>query len=406
MGVTAVTYTAPIRRPGRAGRPDFEELEHAHALAEAGLPREAIQKAFAHLFPAAVVPDLTAAPFTFVQGSSRVSVRIVDDELVITVPLVMLPTDSRAIAALRFVLTRCGGSGQTHQPRLRGDAIELEFRSKIAHLHPAKLVEALRAMPFQADSTDDWMIDQFGATPIDRAPIAPLDADELARAEAFWRAHWAEIEDLLQDSRRKRSVWFLNEITAFTCHRLQYVLPLSGSLLGRMNEAAATFNDADANPDRRETALARFIKEMKALTPADLARQLGHAEYAISPLEDGSADRVLGYIGSGSYIETIGRLRTTGKPMEAALALASTYTFLLASATWPEPVRIAMEEGLALASGKPWREAAALLWAHAQALAAVLRAEGAVPVGDDLDEDDEGASGDADDESAGAGGAA
>jgi len=391
MGATAVLYTAPIRRPGRVGRPDFEQLEHAHALAEAGLPREALQKAFEHLFPGAHVPDLAVTPFTFVQGSSRVSVRLVDDELVITVPLVTLPTDARAVAALRFVLTRCGGTGQTHQPRLRGDAIELEFRSRIAHLHPAKLIEALRAMPFQADSTDDWMIDQFGATPIDRAVIEPLDADELARAERFWRAHWAEIERLLQDSRRKPSVWFLNEVEAFTCHRLQYVLPLAGSLLGRMNEAAAVFNDADANPDKRETALARFIKEMKALTTADLARQLGHAEYAISPLDEGSADRVLGYIGGGTYLETIGRLRTTGKPMEAALALASTYTFLLASATWPDPVRIAMEEGLAQASERPWREAASLLWAHAQALAAMLRAEGAVPVGDAPDDDDEAA---------------
>lgn len=404
MGATAVLYTAPIRRPGTAGRPDFEQLEHAHALAEAGLPREALQKAFEHLFPGAVVPDLAVAPFTFVQGSSRVSVRLVADELVITVPLVTLPTDARAVAALRFVLTRCGGTGQTHQPRLRGDAIEFEFRSRIAHLHPAKLIEALRAMPFQADSTDDWMIDQFGASPIDRAVIEPLDADELARAERFWRSHWAEIEALLQDSRRKRSVWFLNEVSAFTCHRLQYVLPLAGSLLGRMNEAAAVFNDADANPDKRETALARFIKEMKALTTADLARQLGHAEYAISPLDEGSPDRVLGYIGGGSYIETIGRLRTTGKPMEAALALASTYTFLLASATWPDPVRIAMEDGLAQASGLPWREAANLLWAHAQALAATLRAEGAVPVGDDPDEDDAGA--EDEDEAAGTGGAA
>lgn len=389
MTSTTVTYLPPIRRAGRASRPDYEALEHAHALAEEGRPAEAIQRVFAHLFPGVAVPELATAPFQFVQGSSRVTVRRDGDDLVITVPLVTLPTDARAVAALRYVLTRVAASGQIYQPVLRGDALALEFHSKLAHLHPAKLLEALRRMPFEADATDDWMISQFGATALDRAPIEPLDAGEVARADASWRTHWAEIEQLLKHSHRRRSVFFLNELTAFARYRIEHVLPLAGALLGRLREAAATFNSSDENPDRREASLARFVKDMKAVTADELARDLGHAEYALSPLDDGTPTKLLGYLGNAGYMDSIGKLRTTGKPIDAALALISTYTYLLATAAWPEAVRAELARGLELASGKPWREAANLLWDHATELASRIDDE------DDDEDEDEDEDGDA-----------
>lgn len=370
MTITSLSYAPPVRRRLRAPRVDYELLETAEQLAEQGQAVESIGKVLAHLFPLAAVPDLTQEPLTIVQGSSRVSLRIDGEHLVISVPVARLPDGGRAVAALRYVLTKISGSGQLHQPRLRGDELHLEFSDRLTRMHPAKLLEVLRRMPIEADRSDDWLADQFGATALDRAPIAALSADEIERCEALWRQHWADIEELVKEAQRKQSVFFLNEVTAFAIHRVALMFPLAGVLDARLQESAITFDNTQEQPLHREAALAKFAKEMRAIPSEELQKNLGHASYAISPLREGTEAMLTGYFDGGDYIETIDKLRGSGRSMEAALALMSTYTFLLARFSWPEPVEAELMGGLALASDRPWREAASLLFDHSQALIA------------------------------------
>jgi hypothetical protein len=369
MSITSLTYVPPIRRGTRPSRPDYEQLEAAVALNDEGKHVEAVHKAFAHLFHTDI-PDLAKQPFTFVQGSSRVTARIEGDDLVIAVPLVRLPDGGRAIAALRFVLTKLAANGQLHQPRLRGDDIYLEFRDRVARMHPVKVLEVLRRMPLAADTNDDWLIGQFGALPLERAELGALDEAELARADTIWHDHWHEVEELSKESQRKRSLFFLNEVTAYALHRLNFALPLSGFVGARLNEAAATFNDGNGDPMKREASMAKALKDMKAVTPAELHGSLGHATYAISPLAEGTPKVLSGYFAGGNYIETIDRYRKSDKQIDAALALICTYNFLLARYAWPAEVEARLEDGLMKSSGKPWREAADVMWHHAKELVA------------------------------------
>jgi hypothetical protein len=368
MAPSSFSFAPAVRRPAAFPALDYGLLEAAYAAAEEGHPQDAIGKVLAHLFPGRELPDLTLQPFTFTQGSSHVSVKLEGDELAISVPLIRLPQGGGQVAALRFLLTRISGSGQLHQPRLRGDAVYLEFRSPVAQLHPTKLLEALRRMPLEADSSDDWLIGQFQALPLDRALIDSLDESELARALAIWRVHWEEIDELLKESQRKRSMFFLNELTAYGLYRLRYALPLCGFLASRLEEAASTFNDNDVDPLKREAALAKCAKEMKAVSAEELAKSLGHAEYAISPLSEGKPEVLTSYFESGEYLKSIDKLRSTGKSLDAALALVSTYTYLLGRFSWPPELAADLEAGLARISGLPWRETASVLFDHAEAL--------------------------------------
>ena len=88
MAISTLNYAPPIRRNARRPNLDYDLLEAAGTLAEEGRPMEALLKVFAHLLPGAQVPDLAKAPFSFTQGSSKVSTRIENDDVVITVPLV------------------------------------------------------------------------------------------------------------------------------------------------------------------------------------------------------------------------------------------------------------------------------------------------------------------------------
>lgn len=368
MPISSFVYEAPVRRRVRTPVLDYHLLEAGFALAEQGRVQEAVAQVLAHLFPGRAIPDLTREPFTFTQGSSCVKVQVQGERLSVTVPLVRLPVGGGTVAALRYLLTKISGSGQLHQPRLRGDEVFLEFSDLLSRMHPAKLLEVLRRMPLEADSADDWLIGQFAAQPLLRATIHPLAPEELTRAAAIWRTHWEEIEDLLKESQRKRSMFFLNELTAYALYRLRVALPMCGFLAARLDEAFSTFNDGDVDPLKREAALAKCAREMKAVSLEELERNLGHAEYAISPQQEGKAETLTGYFQSGDYLKSIDKLRSTGKSLDAALALVSTYAYLLGRFAWPEPIATELEAGLAKVSGLPWREAASTLFAHTEAL--------------------------------------
>jgi hypothetical protein len=397
MTLSSLRYEPPVRRRRQAAKPDYSLLEAAAALADEGRAVDAVTAVYRHLFPAATIPDLTAQDFTFVQGSSKVVSRIEGDELSVRIRLVRVPKGNTTVATLRYTLTKISGSGQLYQPRLRGDELWLEFRDRLSRLHPAKVLEVLRRMPFEADRCDDWLISQFQAEPLDRADIQPLDETELARSEGLWRTHWSDVEELGKESQRKRSIFFLNELTAYAVHRLQFALPLSGSLGTRLAESAATFNDGNEAPLKRESTLTKFAREMQGISAAELAQNLGHAEYALSPRAEGTPALLSEQFDGSDYMETIDKLRSSGKSLDAALALISTYNYLLARFSWPEPVEDALQAGLAEASDKPWREAASALFAHAQQLVEAFgadaeedTADAEVPDDAEDDEDDAG----------------
>lgn len=383
MPLSSLTYLAPVRRFVQPPRRDYERLDQALALAEAGRGADAVVAVLAHFFPQRTLPDLTQHAFTFTQGSSRVSTRIEGDELLVVVPLVRLPTGGAAIAALRHVLTKISGTGQLHQPHLCGDELRLEYRDPLARMHPAKLVEVLSRMATEADSTNLWLTGQFGATALDRAPGDALDAAELERSQALWQLHWHEVEELLKQARRQQSLFLLNELTSYATQRVLFALPLIGVLALRLDEAAGGFNNADEEPLKRLAVLAKCVKEMKGVSPDELASSLVHAEYAISPRSEGTPAIISRFLGPGPYREQIDQRRASGQPLDATMALGATYYHLLTQSTWPDEVVGALQEGLAAASGRPWREAATMLFEHA---ATVVERFG----GDDDDDDTEG----------------
>jgi hypothetical protein len=368
MALTTLEYDAPVRRPLRREALDYELFEQAVALHEDGRALDSLAKVLAHLFPGRTIPDLTKGPFSFTQGSSKVTLRLDGDHVHIFVPLVRLSASGNAVAAMRHVLTQISSTGQLYQPRLRNDDIQLEFRDHLARLHPAKVVEVLKRMPVKADEHDDFLIAQFGALPLERAPIADLDDAEMARAEDIWRRHWGDVEEMVHESQRKRSYFFLNAATAYAYHRICGVLPLAGFLLYRLVESAGTFLPSNEDPNKREATLAKWAKEMKGVPREELKKSLGHAEYAISPLSDGKPGVLRDLIGKCDRMETIQQLRSSGNSFDAALALVSNFNFLLARFSWPEPIEDAMQAALSEASGKPWREMAAHLTEKAAAV--------------------------------------
>lgn len=369
MAIGSLVCPKPVRRPHRAVNLDYAVRDAAIELFTAGDFEPALLKVFEHLFARApTIAELCEGGFQFVQGSSRVTVKLEGDLLSVAVPLVTLPDGGTTTAALRYMLTRICGSGQLHQPRLRGDDVHLEFKERLANLHPIKLLEVLRRMPTEADKADDWMSVQFGAKALEAEAPEALTPEEVDRSLHIWRVHWNQVDELLKEGQRKRSIFFLNEVTSLARYGVRYWLPLTGYLPGRLQESSAVFCDSDVEPFKREAALTKCIKEMRSLSGEALAQNLGHARYAISPVSEGTPRVMSEYLGPGNYMETISRLRSSGKAMDAALALVSTMVYVASEFSWAPEVGATFEEVLGEASERPFGEAAALLSRAAKSL--------------------------------------
>jgi hypothetical protein len=315
-----------------------------------------------------------------------VRVELDGGELSLTTALMSLTPEAQSTAALRYVLTRLSATGQLFQPRLHEDTIRLEFRERLSLLHPAKLAEVLQRMAMESDSNDGWLAQRFGVGAPDREPVAPLDEAEFARALDIWTTHWSSVDELMLESRRRRSVRFLDALGSYAANQIRYTLPLFGSVRATLNESADAYTDKDENPNKRDSALAKCIKEMRQIPVDELRQCLGHARHAINPLHEGTPSLLTSMLGAGHRMQTTGELRSAGRSLEAALELIADYLYLLADHSWPPEVEAALRAGLDLMSGKPWREAADVLWNHANQTARIFGSHGER----DRDDDDDG----------------
>ena len=372
MSIAAMTCPVPIRHRLPVAPRDYDLRDRAISAYENQDYAEAIRLTLAYLLPGETIPELDKAPMRIVQGSARVRVHIEAGSLVISTVLAELNEQSQVTAALRYYLSRLSATGQLFQPRLRGDTLSLEFRDQLSLLHPLKLIEVLQRMPMEADSNDAWMIERFAVATPDREQVQALSDEEFNRAWDIWSAHWSAINELLMESRRRRSVRFLDTLGSLAANHIRYALPLFGPVRADLNETAETYTDGEEHPNKRDSSLAKCIKEMRQVTPEQLRNCLGHAQYTINPLQEGTG-ALLSSMLAGSRMQSTGELRASGRSLEAALELISDYVYLLAYQSWPSEIEAALRAGLDLISDKPWREVADLLWNHANS---TVRAHG------------------------------
>jgi len=376
MPIASLSFPLPIRRRPSVAPRNFIRRDRAIELFESLRFDESVCETLAYPLPELRIPDLRTQAFSFVQGSARVHLSIAGERLVVRAVLAALPSATSATAALRYFLSRLSSTGQVFQPRLNERTIALEFADDLRLLHPHKLIEILQRLPMEADSNDGWMVGQFGVETPDREPLTALDDDESRRAIEIWQLHWASVDELMVECRRRRSLRFLDALATYAVDQTRYLLPLNGAVRAKLNEAADVFADKDGYPNRRETTLVKCIREMRAIEGAELALSLGHASYAINPLREGTPSLLTSILGGGSTMQTIGELRASGRALEAAIELIADYHYLLAHQTWSPEIEAALRAALDGVSNRPWRDVADGLWNHANLTAKIYGSHG------------------------------
>jgi hypothetical protein len=367
MALNALTLPAPVRRRAALSKRNYDLRDQAIEAHDRGEHLAAVEQTLAYLLPEHGPIDLSNTPLCLQQGTARIHIELHGERLSVRALLAALPDAERATAALRYFLSRLSSTGQLFQPRLRGQVIALEFEDQLALLHPQKLIEVLQRLPLEADSHDAWLSEQFALGTPDRAALTPLDDYEWSRAWTIWSEHWAAIEELMLESRRRRSLRFLDALGSLAVNQIRYLLPLHGALRAELAEHSDIYTDQEEDPNRRDAALARCVKSMRLVEPERLRATLGHASYAFCPLQEGTASMIASMLGP-HRLQGTGELRASGRHLEAALELIADFTYLLTYQIWPDPIERGLREALDHASGKPWREVADLLWQQASLL--------------------------------------
>jgi hypothetical protein len=370
--------------------PDYDLRDQAIARFEKGDFVGALQRTLKYINPRVGKIDLKRAPVRWTQGTAEVEISLLTNavpSLQVHSSLLRCPADRSNPAALRYFLKTLSNTGQLFQPRLHGDVMRLEFQEHLSLLHPQKLIEVMQKLPGIADSHDTWLQDELGTLAYDRAAIKKLGVKETSRTLSFWRTHWTEMDALLKESRRRRSIQFLDAIGRIALNHVSYVLPLYGSLRRQLTQAADVFTDRDEKPRERENELARCIRTMQDVSDEQLLACVGHLQFAVSPFAAGSADVLRSALGSVNHMHQANELRLTGRTLEAGVGLVANYLYLLAYFVWPKPVEKSLRECLTAVSGKSWRVIADQLWQRAQGIAQHLEGAGEETTPDEEFED-------------------
>lgn len=384
MAISSLYLPPSLRRPIPFAPRDHLRRERAIELYEGGKHLAAIDEAIGYLLlPGQVEPNLADTPLCLVQGTARVHLRIEGERLIGRAALGRLGEHSSVTAALRHFLSRVSGTGQLFQPRLREGVVTVEFDERLTLLHPHKLVELVQKMTETACNADSWLVEDFGMEPLDREALAPLNDYETRRSIEIWNAHWAAVDEMVDEVRRHRSTSLLNRIADYAYSQILYALPLNGSLPEHLNDANQVYADREEQPAKRLATLAKSSKEARALPVADVLKSLGHVGYAINPISEGTAPMLAKVLSGTQREQAIGDYNAAGRVFESALFQAVDYLYLLAWFVWPTTVETALREALDLASGRPLREAADVLRTRALA---IIRAHGQVE--DERDESD------------------
>jgi hypothetical protein len=279
--------------------------------------------------------------------------------------LAEFPNETFNPAPLRYLLSRIAGTGQMFQPRLVGQRVQLRFEERLKFLHPQKLIEVLHKLPYEADS-HDWIAAQFALDASARVQPESLSPEQWQQALHVWRTHWREIDALMLESRRRRSVRFLDAIARVALHQIRDVLPFCGMLRARLNEASYIFCDRDENPVKRDQELARTVRFMLDADETLLRSCFGHLAFAFNPWQEGTPAAITQAIGDVQHMQSTGELRSNGRFMEATLDLIANFRYLLSAHVWPAEIERALRAALEECSDQPWRQAAEGLWQAAR----------------------------------------
>jgi hypothetical protein len=304
--------------------------------------------------------------FNIPHGSAVIQLKVDDKTFEVHAPFLSLPPEAK-IPLMRRIAEINFGTLSLAQIQLKGEELHFSFACPLALCYPYKVYEILREICSNADYLDDEFVDQFGARRIAEPVIIPMEAGLAEQAWTKFQAYLAEAQQYITWCESKRMEGFIWDFAGIQLRKIEYFICPQGKLRNDIENAISALNNGNIAFNERLSGAKKFIAQLQAMTREHFNENLYTTEvfvpykYYIRPdhIKNNFTRTLEGATNEMNNKDYLG----------CTLTILSAYMDMFYQNNLTPDIAGFAEQQLALASGKPWKEAAETLLESVKKLA-------------------------------------
>lgn len=334
-----------------------EEWDQVEALYDTGKHEETLRALFDYVDTDLLKRFATEDGIVVPHGSICVFVKWDSASFEIRAPFVRLPVEGRA-PALRQALELNFSTLMLARLRLLGDELEFQYSCALEECEPTKIYGVLKEVCINGDGYADEFIRRLNAI-----RILPIRArfpgeEELMGVRSVFLEIVDEALNYIDFYEKKRMFGYAIQFAGLFFKKIDYALAPQGRLRAEIEDAIERMSE-----DVLPTVALSMVREA-----IDTMRGLSLAEFAECVFQPGifiPYRNLLTLSNLQQRLEEADKMARTSLGnadfIGAALAIGGVFYHLLYESDPPPTAIPLLEEGLRMASGRPWKEAAETL---------------------------------------------
>jgi hypothetical protein len=339
----------------------FDAWDSVVELYEKGKYKESLLRLFDYIDKDLVkrTGNADQTEFVVAHGSVVFNIKIVNGQLDVKVPFLRLPEKS-AIPILRKAAEINFSPLTLSTIILEGNELTFKYSTPLHLCEPWKMYYVFREICINADNYDDEFIQKFGAIRIHEPKVENFSD---ARKGEIWNtfqsllAETKEYVDYYESKRQDGFVWdsllqlFLN---------IDYYIAPQGALRTDIEDVVSYMQNGNYSIHEKNEKGKIFFKKLQQISQNDLNSNLYISDIFIPIKYAASIDNVKETF-TNQY-ETAKKEMSNSDYMGASLSIRYVFLYEFYYSYAPADVVEIMTVALEQSSGKPWDEAAKILW--------------------------------------------
>jgi len=297
--------------------------------------------------------------FNIPHGSVVVNIKMNNGQLDVNVPFLKLPEKS-VIPILRRIAEINFSPLNLATIVLEGDELLFKYSSPLDLCEPWKMYDVFREICINADNFDDEFIQKFGAIRVHESKITEFDQQ---RKEEIWNNYQsmlAETKQYVDYFENKRIEGFVWDALLQLFLNIDYIIAPQGAMRTDLEEVVSFMQNNNYGFHEKADKGRNYFKKLQDISHDQLLSNLYISDVFI-PIKYSASHQRVKETFTHQY-ETAKKEMANSDFMGAALSIRYVFLYEFYYAYAPDDVVETMTRALEQSSGRPWNEAAGILW--------------------------------------------
>jgi len=351
--------------------PSSEEVESSWALTmelfEKGQYRDSLLAVIDYANPTIrkKFGNAEQTEFNIPHGSAVISLHVDNAHFNVQAPFLTLPADAK-IPLMRRISEINFGTLSLAQIQLQGEELHFSFSCPLELCYPYKIYETLREICSNSDYLDDEFVDQFGARRIVEPVVIPMDPSVAEKAWTKFQDYLTEAQQYITWCESRRTEGFVWDIAGIQLRKIEYFMCPQGKLRNDLEAAISALNDGYVAFNDRLLGAKKFITQLQTMTREQVTENLYATEVFVPYKYFIRPDHIKNHF--THTVESAHQQLVNKDYVACTLNILSAYMNLFYNNNLTPDIAGYAEKQLILSAGKPWKEAAELLFASVKKL--------------------------------------